>query len=105
MVNPATNEKLGSVPDCSIEDVNQAVESADKGFKIWSSFTAEVNADLSRRLLSEAEIHFAACFKQRSKVLKKMVDLHVEHRQHLAEIITHENVKLADGTQTPMERF
>lgn len=71
VVNPATNEKLGSVPDCSIDDVNQAVESADKGFKIWSNFTAE----------------------QRSKVLKKMVDLHVEHRQHLAEIITHENGK------------
>ncbi len=31
--------------------------------------------------------------KQRSKILKKLVDYHIEHKQTLAELITYENGK------------
>lgn len=37
--------------------------------------------------------------KQRSRILRKMYELHIEHKQHLAEIITYENGKpLRDAT-------
>lgn len=75
--DPATNKLLGNVPECNVKDVNEAVESAKNAFKIWSSYTAE----------------------QRSKSLKKLVDVHNEYKQDLIDIITFENGKpLSDAT-------
>lgn len=74
--DPANNKLLGSVPDCGANDVNQAVDAAAEAFKVWSNYTAE----------------------QRSKLLKQLVEVHREHKQALAEIITFENGKpLADA--------
>ncbi|RMZ95113.1 succinate-semialdehyde mitochondrial [Brachionus plicatilis] len=69
--DPAKNTVLGSVPDCNLDDLNQAVQSANQAFKVWSNFTSE----------------------QRSRILRKLYDLHIEYKQQLAEIITHENGK------------
>ena len=44
-------------------------------------------------------------FKQRSKLLKKLVDAHVEHKEHLAEIITYENVSRLYGTSLNRVKF
>ncbi|CAF0964219.1 unnamed protein product [Brachionus calyciflorus] len=71
VLDPAKNTLLGTVPDCNVEDLNLAINSANSAFQIWSNFTAE----------------------QRSKVLRKLYDLHVQYKQQLAEIITHENGK------------
>lgn len=69
--NPANNKLLGSVPDCHVADVNVAVEAAHSAFKVWSSYTAE----------------------QRSKALKKLVEVHNEHKKDLIDIVTFENGK------------
>ena len=69
--DPSNNKLLGVVPDCNEKDVELAVEAAKNGFKVWSSYTAE----------------------QRSKQLKKLVEVHNEYKQELADIITFENVR------------
>lgn len=69
--DPATNKLLGTLPDCSIEDLDVAIQAADSAFKTWKDCTAE----------------------HRSRVLRKLAELHVKHKQHLAEIITYENGK------------
>lgn len=74
--DPANNNLLGSVPDCDAKDVNQAVSAAADALQVWSNYTAD----------------------QRSKLLKRLVEVHIEHKQELAEIITYENGKpLADA--------
>ena len=39
--NPATEEKLGSVPYSTTEDVLKAIEAADKNFKRWKTPSSE----------------------------------------------------------------
>ena len=39
VVNPATQEVLAVVPFATIDEVNQAVESAREAFKTWSQIT------------------------------------------------------------------
>lgn len=74
--DPSNNKLLGVVPNCNEKDVKLAVEAAQNGFKVWSSYTAE----------------------QRSKQLKKLVEVHNEYKQELADIITFENGKpIADA--------
>lgn len=74
--DPSNNKLLGTVPDCNTNDVNQAVDAAYSAFKVWSNYTAE----------------------QRSKLLKNLVEVHIEHKKDLADIITFENGKpMADA--------
>lgn len=68
--DPSNKKLLGAVPDCNEKDVELAVEAAHSAFKVWSNYTAE----------------------QRSKLLKKLVDVHNEYKQELVDIITFENV-------------
>ena len=35
VINPATEEVLGTLPHASINDLDAALIAADKGFKIW----------------------------------------------------------------------
>lgn len=58
--NPATDDLLGSVPDCNIEDVNRAVESAEKAFRVWSSYTADVT------LLKISHSHYLFSLKKKT---------------------------------------
>ena len=40
-INPATGEKYGQIPNSNIDDVNAAVEAAQKAFPAWSVSTTE----------------------------------------------------------------
>lgn len=74
--DPSNNKLLGSVPDCNEHDVDIAVDAASNAFQTWSNYTAD----------------------QRSRFLKKLVEVHIEHKQDLADIITFENGKpMADA--------
>jgi len=43
--NPATGSVIGSVPDMSFEETNQAIAAADKAQKGWAKRTAAERAD------------------------------------------------------------
>jgi succinate-semialdehyde dehydrogenase/glutarate-semialdehyde dehydrogenase len=42
VIDPATGKLLGSVPDCTADDLNLAVQSAYSAFQICRALTAEV---------------------------------------------------------------
>ncbi|MEH7255387.1 gamma-aminobutyraldehyde dehydrogenase [Neobacillus niacini] len=53
VINPATEETIAEVPVCSEEDVNRAVEAAEKAFEIWGDTTP---AERSLALLKLADV-------------------------------------------------
>ncbi|MDW6002453.1 betaine-aldehyde dehydrogenase [Vibrio mangrovi] len=63
-VNPATGEVLAVLGQASSQDIEDAVESAKKGFALWSSMTAV----------------------ERSRILLKAVDILRERNDELAEL-------------------
>ncbi|KAI0307131.1 Aldehyde/histidinol dehydrogenase [Multifurca ochricompacta] len=69
--NPATGEKLGTVPEMGLEETKEAINAAGRAFTTWSKTTA----------------------KQRHDILIKFYNLMKEHDDDLARIITHENGK------------
>ncbi|GAA5858753.1 hypothetical protein JCM1840_006542 [Sporobolomyces johnsonii] len=76
VINPGTGEKLGSLPDMTVEDTKQAVKHAHEALKTW-------------RKTSEYE---------RSAILQKIFQIMSENSEDLAQIITAENGKpLADA--------
>ena len=46
VVNPATEKVLGELPLASAEDLDRALEVADRGFKIWRKSTPQMRADV-----------------------------------------------------------
>ncbi|XP_054708994.1 succinate-semialdehyde dehydrogenase, mitochondrial-like [Uloborus diversus] len=66
--NPADGETLAFVPDCSTVDLDEAINGAHDAFKEWKNTTA----------------------KERSYILRKMFNLHMENVGDLAHIITAE---------------
>ena len=69
--NPATGEKIKSVPQQSAKEVEAAVERSHKAFQKWSKTSAA----------------------ERAALLKKWFDLIMEHKDELAKMITLENGK------------
>ncbi|TDL29627.1 succinate-semialdehyde dehydrogenase [Rickenella mellea] len=69
--NPATNEKLGTVPEMGAPETQDAIEAAGKAFKSWSRTTP----------------------KHRHDILMKFYALMQEHHEDLSRIITLENGK------------
>lgn len=69
--NPATGEKLGSVPACTVEDTRHAIAAAAAAQKGWSARPA----------------------KERSNILRAWFNLVIQHREDLARIITLEQGK------------
>lgn len=65
-INPATGEVLAKVQRANREDVDRAIESAEKGQKVWAAMTA----------------------MERSRVLRKAVDLLRERNDELAMLET-----------------
>jgi len=49
IVNPATREPIGTVPDMSPADVRRAIESAAQAFPAWAALTARERAAILRR--------------------------------------------------------
>lgn len=45
VLDPATHEVLGSVPDMSAQEISSALDSAEKGLSSWGGQTADVRAD------------------------------------------------------------
>ena len=42
MIDPATEEELGTVPEMGLDETKQAIEAASKAFKTWSKTSAKV---------------------------------------------------------------
>ncbi|KAJ3641197.1 hypothetical protein Zmor_027712 [Zophobas morio] len=68
VVNPATGATIGTAPDMSTQDTQQAIEAAHQAFQTWQDTTA----------------------KERSHLLRKWFDLLVQNHENLAQIITAE---------------
>lgn len=79
--NPATEEKLGSVPYSTTEDVLKAIEAADKYFKRWKDTSAN----------ERAEMLHAAAGKMR------------QHQEKLIELLTLEQGKAIPENEEEME--
>lgn len=47
--NPANNEKITEVTDCSVEDVQEAIDSAEMAFPSWSARSAQDRSNLLRK--------------------------------------------------------
>ncbi|KGE15583.1 NAD-dependent succinate-semialdehyde dehydrogenase [Sphingobacterium deserti] len=71
VVNPATGESLGSVPDLTVEDTKKAIDAAEKAWMNWR------NVPVGERCL----------------VVRKIFDLINQHKDELAEIMTKESGK------------
>lgn len=71
VVNPATGEEIGRVPHATRDDMERAVESTQKGFKIWRNTSAY----------------------DRAKVLRKAAALLRERNEDIARILTTEQGK------------
>mgnify|MGYP002413576561 CR=1 FL=1 len=65
VINPATEERIGSVPVASNDDVDAAVEAARGAFEYWSGTSVEERADFLNRL--------SAAIKDRSEELAKLI--------------------------------
>ena len=49
VINPATGELIGTVPNCGAKEARAAIEAADKALPDWRSRTAKVRAQLLRK--------------------------------------------------------
>jgi len=49
VVNPATREPIGTVPDMGVPDTRQAIEAAAHAFPAWAALTAKERAAILRR--------------------------------------------------------
>ncbi|WP_010321759.1 NAD-dependent succinate-semialdehyde dehydrogenase [Marinobacterium stanieri] len=71
VLNPATGEKVGEVPDLSAAEASAAVEAADRAFDGWRKTTA----------------------KQRCSLLRRWYELIMDNQEALAQILTKEQGK------------
>jgi len=71
VINPATGEKLGTVPDLGLEETRRAIDAAAAAFPAWAAKTA----------------------KERAAVLRRWFELMLAHQDDLARIMTAEQGK------------
>src|ERR1700760_4366779 len=71
VVNPATGEKIGTIPHAATSDLDRALEAADKGFRTWRKVSAF----------------------DRSKVMRKAADILRERADRIATLMTMEQGK------------
>lgn len=81
VLNPSTNEVIDRVPLATAEDVEEALDVARKGFKIWSS----------------TPIH------ERYEILVRFTTLLEKHKTELAEILTLENGKPLEQSEAEID--
>src|SRR5437868_13974513 len=72
VVNPATEKTLAHLPHASASDLDQALEAAQKGFRVWSATSAY----------------------DRAKILRKAASLVRERADTIARIMTQEQGKV-----------
>ena len=71
VVNPATGQVLGSVPDLGANETRRAIEAAERAWPAWRAKTA----------------------KERAAILRKWFDLMMANQEDLAQILTAEQGK------------
>lgn len=71
VLNPSTGNKIGQISAANKADMNDVIESAEKGFDTWRNLTAE----------------------ERCSYLERLYDLVLEEKETLAKILTEENGK------------
>ena len=71
ILNPATREPIGTVPDMSPADVRRAIEAASQAFPAWAALTA----------------------KERAAILRRWYELLMANHEDLATLITAEQGK------------
>ncbi|NLJ51307.1 MAG: NAD-dependent succinate-semialdehyde dehydrogenase [Alcaligenaceae bacterium] len=71
VINPATGEKLGTIPDMGQIETRRAIEAAESAQKLWRAKSA----------------------KERAVILRKWFDLVMQHQDDLARIMTLEQGK------------
>ena len=69
--NPANGQVIGSVPRLTADDVQSAIDAAERALPAWRERSA----------------------KDRSKILRRWFDLCMQHQDDLARILTHEQGK------------
>ncbi|RAL12602.1 NAD-dependent succinate-semialdehyde dehydrogenase [Aspergillus homomorphus CBS 101889] len=72
VTNPADESSLGSCPESSVEDINEAIQAASAAFPAWRSQSG----------------------RQRGRILRKIFDLLVANKTDIGRIITAENGKV-----------
>ena len=72
VINPATEEPIGTVAHAAKADLDEALASADKGFKVWRNISSY----------------------ERSKVMRKAADLIRERADKIATLMTMEQGKV-----------
>jgi succinate-semialdehyde dehydrogenase/glutarate-semialdehyde dehydrogenase len=72
VLNPATEKALGPLPHASKADLDEALEAANKGFKVWKAKSAY----------------------DRAKIMRKAADLVRERADHIAKVMTQEQGKV-----------
>jgi len=77
IINPATEEVLGTVPHATIADLDRALEAAARGFAVWSAMSAERRCDILMRA--------ARLLRERAEALAPIVTM--EHGKPVAEVI------------------
>jgi succinate-semialdehyde dehydrogenase / glutarate-semialdehyde dehydrogenase len=71
VVNPATRETIGTVPDMGVADTRRAIEAAQQAFPAWAALTA----------------------KERAAILRRWFDLLMANQDDLATLMTAEQGK------------
>jgi succinate-semialdehyde dehydrogenase/glutarate-semialdehyde dehydrogenase len=71
VTNPATGERLGTVPDCGVAETRRAIEAASAAWPAWRAKTA----------------------KERATVLRRWFDLMMANQEELARLLTMEQGK------------
>lgn len=71
VLNPATREKLGTVPACGAHETRRAIEAAHAAFPAWAAKTA----------------------KERAQILRRLYDLMMANQEDLAMLMTAEQGK------------
>lgn len=71
VTNPATGEVIGNVSKANIDDLDRAVEAAERGFEIWSATSAY----------------------ERSKIIRKAASLLRDRLDEIAAVLTTDNGK------------
>ncbi|KAG8198043.1 hypothetical protein JTE90_001878 [Oedothorax gibbosus] len=64
--NPADGSIVANVPDCTVSELNEAIEGSYDAFKTWKNTTA----------------------KERSAILRRLFDLQMKYKDDLARILT-----------------
>lgn len=71
VTNPATGEKLGTVPNMGAEETRRAIEAAEEAFAVWRQTTAH----------------------EKARVLRRWFELMLEHKEDLSILMTAEQGK------------